>query len=96
MLTTARGLAVGDPLARGRRLYRRALVVTTNMQGTPPDPRLMRLPEWEASTPSGRIQGGIGITDLVQAHWASSKWALSRRSIVGIGAGVGPNTPCKS
>jgi hypothetical protein len=43
MLATAKGLAVGDPLARGRRLYGRAFAVTSRMQGTPPNPRLERL-----------------------------------------------------
>jgi hypothetical protein len=103
MLATAKGLAVGDPLAHGRRIYGRSFLVTSQMQGTPPNPKLERLPEWEASTASGRIRGGIGSTRLVRnpglvegahgtANWANS--TSSRRSIVGIGAGVVPNTPC--
>lgn len=94
-LTTSTGLAVGDPLARGQRLYGQAFAVTTHPQGTPPDPRLIRLPVWEASTPSGPIEGGIGITDLAHRAHGTSKWTISHRSIVGIGAGVAPNTPCK-
>jgi hypothetical protein len=66
MLATAKGLAVGDPLARGRRLYGRAFVLTTETQGTPPNPRLPRLSRWRASTTRGRIGGGIGITRLVE------------------------------
>lgn len=95
MLATGKGLAVGDPLTRGQRLYGRSLLITTEMQGTPPNPRLIRLPVWEASTASGTIEGGIGITNLVKGTDGTSKWSLSRRSIVGIGAGVGPNTPCR-
>jgi len=89
MVATGRGLAVGDPLARGRRLYGRAFVVTTRMQGTPPNPRLKRLPAWEASTASGGIEGGIGTVSLVGDAFGR------RRGISGISAGVGPITPCK-
>ena len=94
MLATARRLAVGDSLARGQRLYGRALVLTSQMQGTPPDPRLIRLPVWEASTASGRIGGGIGVTNLVDRAGGASRWAVGHNSIVGIGAGAAPNTPC--
>lgn len=93
-LATAKGLAVGDALARGRRLYGQAFVVTTHLQGTPPNPRLMRLPVWEASTPSGRLAGGIGLTNLEGGAPGTSNYTSSHQSIVGIGAGVGPNTPC--
>jgi hypothetical protein len=103
ILATVRGLAAGDPLAHGRRIYGRSFSLTREMQGTPPNPRLERLPEWEASTASGRIVGGIGSTRLVRnpgvvegahgtANWTNS--TSSRRSISGISAGVGPDTPC--
>lgn len=94
MLATAKRLAVGDPLARGRRLYGRTFVVTTRAQGTPPNPRLERLPVWEASTSSGRIEGGIGSTRLVARADGTAVWTSSQRSIFGIGAGAGPDTPC--
>jgi hypothetical protein len=96
MLATAKGLAVGDPLARGRRLYGRAFVLTTQMQGTPPDPRLLRLHVWEASTVSGQIEGGIGMTRLVEGAHRTPNRTLRHQGIFGIGAGVGPITPCKS
>jgi len=59
MLATSTGLAVGDPLARGQRLYGRAFAVTTRPQGTPPDPRLIRLPVWEASTRADQLRAGL-------------------------------------
>jgi hypothetical protein len=94
MIATATGLAVGDPLTHGRRLYGRTFVLTTQRQGTPPSPRLMPLPVWQASMPSGRIEGGIGITNVVDDANSTSKWTMRHRSIVGIGAGMAPNTPC--
>jgi hypothetical protein len=91
MLATPEGLAVGDPLARSRRLYGRTFFLTTQLQGTPPNRRLSALHGWGASTSRGRIAGGIGVTNLVdRGHATTSR----PRSIFGIGAGRGPNTPC--
>ena len=96
MLATAKGLAVGDTLARGRKLYGRAFSVTSSMQGTPPNPRLERLPVWQASTPSGDISGGIGKIILAgrtsNAH--GRRTSSRQQGIFGIGGGVGPDTPC--
>jgi hypothetical protein len=93
-LATAKGLTVGDSLARGRRLYGRRYVLTTEMQGTPPNPRLLRLPVWSASTPNGRIEGGVGVIKLVQRAHGASTWTSRQRGIFGIAAGDDPNTPC--
>ncbi len=96
MLATPSGLTVGDQLARARELYGQNLVVTTQMQGTPPNPRLERLPVWEASTTSGRIEGGIGRTILTESNTGNANhrtWS-QQRSISSIGAGAGPDTPC--
>jgi hypothetical protein len=93
MLATAKELAPGDPLARGQRLYGRAFVVTTQIQGTPANPRLPRLPVWKVSTASGRISGGIGSTVLLEGTSGALRQTPSR-TIFGISAGTGPNTPC--
>lgn len=85
-LATAKGLEPGDPLAYARRLYGRALVKTTQAQGTPPNPRLQRLPIWQVDTANGRIYGGI------LSH--SSFYSTSHRNIGGILGGETLNTPC--
>jgi hypothetical protein len=64
MLATVEKVTVGDPLSRARRRYGHDLGVSTRMQGRPPDPRLMRLPVWTASTRTGPVTGWIGLTDL--------------------------------
>jgi hypothetical protein len=89
-LRTARGLLLGDPLAQARRLYGRAFVETTQVQGTPPNPRLGRAPIWEVETPNGRLYGAIDNPQTTRSFYGSS-----RRSIGSISAGQNPNTPCR-
>lgn len=84
--STAKGLGLLDSISRARQLYGNAFVITTAPQGTPPNPRLPRLPSWELHTVSGRIYGWL--RSLTQARPASS------RSIGSIQAGATPNTPC--
>jgi hypothetical protein len=87
LLATARGLTLGDTVARARHLYGRAFVETSVPQGTPPSAKLPRLPVGEVSTANGKIVAGIqasGRHDRVTAH----------SSVVVISAGAGPNTPC--
>jgi hypothetical protein len=89
LLATTRGLTLGDPVARARHLYGRAFIETSVPQGTPPSEKLPRLPVGEVSTASGEISSGIqgfGRQDRVTAH----------STVVWIGAGAGPNTPCRS
>jgi hypothetical protein len=88
LLATSRGLTLGDTVGRARRLYRRAFIQTRVPQGTPPSAKLPRLPVGEVSTASGEISFGIqgfGRQDHVSAQSA----------VVSIGAGAGPNTPCR-
>jgi hypothetical protein len=89
LLATARGLMLGDTVARARHLYGRAFIQTRVAQGTPPSTRLPRLPVAEMRTGSGEISAylqGYGPRDRVTG-----------RSIVeSIGAGAGPNTPCRT
>ncbi len=88
LIATARGLTLGDSVARARHLYGRAFVNTSLLQGTPPSAKLPRLPVGEVSTLSGKITVGIqgfGRRDRVSAHSA----------VVSIAAGVGPVTPCR-
>ena len=59
MLLTSRGLGLDELVARAQQLYGRAFVVTTEPQGTPPNPRLQRLPAWHVSTPRGALYAGI-------------------------------------
>jgi hypothetical protein len=87
MLSTTNGLGLDETVARGRMLYRRALVVTTQPQGTPPNPRLERLPAWVAHTTGGRIYGFI---DSPSGTLSSSKLTIGS-----ISAGAIPNTPCR-
>lgn len=86
-LATIAGLMLGDTVARARHLYRRALIVTRVPQGTPPSRTFPRVPVGEVSTASGEISAGIqgfGPRGRVTSH----------STIVSIGAGAGPNTPC--
>jgi hypothetical protein len=88
LLATARGLTLGDRVARARHLYGRAFIETSVPQGTPPSAKLPRLPVGEVSTASGKIIAGIqgfGRKDRISAHSA----------VVLIRAGAGPNTPCR-
>jgi hypothetical protein len=95
MLATSWGLAVGDSLARGRRLYGRAFVVYTRAQGTPRNPRLPRLPFWRASTPTGLVEGAIGNTALIARPYGTAKRTVNvQQAIHSIDAGASPNTPC--
>jgi hypothetical protein len=87
MLSTTNGLGLDETLARGRMLYGRAFVVTTQPQGTPPNPRLERLPAWEARATGGRIYGFIDSP--------SGTVSSSHLSIGSISAGAIPNTPCR-
>ena len=57
---TTGGLTVGDTTSRARQLYEQAFVETSVPQGTPPAPRLPRLPVGEVSTASGEISAGAG------------------------------------
>lgn len=89
LLATTRGLTLGNTVARARHLYGRAFTVTSVPQGTPPSAKLPRLPVGEVSTASGEISAGIegfGRHGRVGAH----------STVVSIGAGAGPNTPCRS
>jgi hypothetical protein len=87
LFATARGLTLGDTVARARHLYGRAFVETSVPQGTPPSAKLPRLPVGEVSTANGKIVAGIqgGRRDRVTAH----------SPVVLISAGAGPNTPCR-
>jgi hypothetical protein len=87
MLSTSKGLGLDQPLARGRRLYGRAFVVSSQAQGAPPNPGLERLPAWEAGTASGRIYGFIDSPGGTASTY--------RRTIGSISAGAIPNTPCR-
>ncbi len=87
MLSTTKGLGLDEALARGRRLYGRAFVVTTQAQGAPPKPRLERLPAWEVRTASGRIYGFIDSPGGPILRY--------QRTIGSISAGANPNTPCR-
>lgn len=87
MLSTSKGLGLGETLARARRLYGRAFGVTTQAQGTPPSARLPRLPVWTVPTASGRI---YGFTDS-----PGGPRSPHQRSIGSISAGAIPNTPCR-
>jgi hypothetical protein len=87
MLSTSTGLGLGDALARARRLYGRALVVTTQPEGTPPSTRLPPLPVWEGRTASGGINGFIDSPGGLGSTY--------HRTIGSISAGATPNTPCR-
>jgi hypothetical protein len=88
MLATSQGLGLDEPIARGRQLYGRAFIVTTQPQGTPPNPRLERLPAWHITTATGLMYGFI---DSPRGPNSSYK-----RTIGSISAGAIPNTPCRS
>ena len=95
-LSTPRGLALGDPILRARRLYGRALVLTSQAQGTPPNPRLPRLPVWEVTSPRGRNTGGIGTVEVQTGPRGTSHNIPRHEAVSGIGAGAAPNTPCSA
>jgi dCTP deaminase len=82
ILSTTRGIGLDEPLGRGRRLYGRAFVVTSQALGTPPDPRLERLPAWEVRTARGRIDGFIDAP--------GGPLSTNRRTIGSISAGAYP------
>jgi hypothetical protein len=88
MLATTNGLGLGDALARAQRLYGRAFVQFAEDQGTPPDPRLERLPAWKVHTSGGELSGSLDSPN-------GPNDAPSRRSIGSINAGAVPNTPCR-
>jgi hypothetical protein len=87
MLLTSRGLGLDARVARAQRLYGRAFVVGTQRQGTPPNPRLQRLPDWHVNTPTGRLYGGIDSPAKSRSH--------NEKTIGSISAGSVPNTPCR-
>lgn len=72
-LATAKGLVLGDTVARARRLDGQAFRETTRG----------RLPAWEVSTPSGRIGGGIYTATQLGSFYASSQPGIAT-----IGAGA--------
>lgn len=84
---TAAGLGLREPVRRARQIYGDELVVYSMLQGTPPNPRLDRLPAWEAQTASGRIYGYI-------ENPAGSNSTIGA-TIGTIDAGKVPNTPCR-
>jgi hypothetical protein len=88
MLSTSAGLGLDESLARGQRLYGQAFIVTSQQQGTPPNPRLERLPAWRVSTTTGRVYGSIGSSRGLNS--------TDKRTIGSISAGLVPNTPCRS
>jgi hypothetical protein len=87
LLATRRGLTLGDTVARARKLYGRAFAQTSVPQGTPPSAKLPRLPVGEISTAGGEISAGIQGTGSIDRVTGQS-------TVVVIGAGAGPNTPC--
>ena len=84
---TAQGLQLGASVDRARRLYGGALTLTMVMQGTPPNPRLERLPGWQAQTAQGRLFGWTGSMRRPNSTF--------HRTIGTIDAGAVPNTPCR-
>lgn len=88
MLATTNGLGLGDALACAQRLYGRAFVRFAQAEGTPPDPRLERLPAWKVHTSGGRLSGALDSPN-------GPNDAPSRRTIGSINAGAVPNTPCR-
>jgi hypothetical protein len=88
LLATARGLTLGDSVARARRLYGQAFIEIRLPQGTPPSAKLPRLPAGEVRTATRLVIAGIhgsGRQDRVSAH----------STVVSIDAGAEPNTPCR-
>jgi hypothetical protein len=75
VFATARGLTLGDTVARARHLYKRAFIQTRVAQGTPPSAKLPRLPVAEMPTGSGEISAYIQgfrqrTVSLVRASWS--------------------------
>lgn len=87
-LATSKGLRLDQPLSGAQRLYGRAFVTTTQEQGTPPNPRLERLPVWRVKTASRSIYGFIEAPNGINEN--------NQRTIGSISAGSTPNTPCKA
>jgi hypothetical protein len=88
LFATVRGLTLGDTVARARHLYGRAFIQTRVAQGTPPSAKLPRLPVAKMRTGSGEISAyiqGFGHRDHV----------TGQSVVESIGAGAGPNTPCR-
>ena len=88
LFATTGGLTLGNTISRARQLYGRAFVETSVPQGTPPSPRLPRLPVGKVSTAGGEISAGI-------ERFGRQDGVTVRNSVVSIGAGAGPNTPCR-
>lgn len=88
MLSTGQGLGLSEPLARGPRLYGPAFVISSQRQGTPPNPRLERLPAWHVRTATGLLYGYIDSPKGPNSAY--------RRTIGSISAGSIPNTPCRA
>lgn len=89
-LATPQGLAPGNPFHRGEQLYGRTFKRTSAAQGTPPQPKLVRLPIWAVEAPSGRMYGSIDTKSTAQSFYARA-----RPTIGSISAGRTPNTPCR-
>lgn len=87
MLFTSRRLGLDERVARAQQAYGRAFVVGTQPQGTPPNPRLQRLPAWRLGTPTGRLYGAIDSPPRPRSH--------NQETIGSISAGSVPNTPCR-
>ena len=87
MLLTSRGLGLDEPVARAQQLYKHAFIVTTQPQGTPPNPRLPRLPAWHVKTSTGALYGALNTPERSRPH--------HQTTIASISAGSVPNTPCR-
>jgi hypothetical protein len=87
MLSTTNGLGLDDALVRGRQVYGRSFLVTSQAQGTPPSKQLMRLPFWEVRTDRGRLYGFV--------DRRGGPDSTRQRTIGSISAGAIPNTPCR-
>ena len=88
MLSTVNGLGLDEPLTRARRLYGSTFVTTNHQQGSPPDPKLERLPAWQAETASGLLYGTIDSPP--------QSGLRGPQTIGSISAGAIPNTPCRT
>ena len=87
MLLTSNGLGIDAPVARARRLYGATFVTFMQPQGTPPDPKLERLPAWHVRTPAGLLYGSIDSPRRPRSPYTSTIGSIS--------AGSTPNTPCR-
>jgi hypothetical protein len=95
MLSTSKGLGLDEALARGRRLYGRAFTVTSQAEGTPPNPRLVRLPLWEVRTASGRIYGYIDSPGGPLSSSDRTIGSISAGAVPNISSGAIPSRPCR-